>query len=191
MKKVKKTASVKKKNRKRKKSSLTAAEIEHFRQILLAKRAEIIGDVNSIETETLKKSRLDAAGDLSSMPIHMADIGTDNFEQEFALGLMDSERKLLVEINDALNRINDGLYGICEGTGKAIPKTRLQAKAWARYCIKYAIMVEQGLVREGEKIYDKDEESRDDNLAEDTEQLEDEDVEYDTPDVLKQNDQNE
>ena len=52
-------------------------------------------------------------------------------------------------------------------------------------------MVEQGLVREGEKIYDKDEESRDDNLAEDTEQLEDEDVEYDTPDVLNQNDQNE
>jgi len=121
----------------------------------------------------------------------MADIGTDNFEQEFALGLMDSERKLLVEINDALNRINDGLYGICEGTGKAIPKTRLQAKAWARYCIKYAIMVEQGLVREGEKIYDKDEESRDNNLAEDTEQFEDEDVKCDTSDVLDQNGQDE
>ncbi len=191
VKKVKKTVSVKKKSRKRKKSTLTAAEIEHFKQILLVKRAEIIGDVNSIESEALKKSRLDASGDLSSMPIHMADIGTDNFEQEFALGLMDSERKLLVEIIDALNRINDGYYGICEGTGKSIPKARLQAKPWARYCIKYAIMVEQGLVKEGEKIYERGEEFQDNNLAEDTEQSEDEGVEYDTFDVLNKNDQDE
>lgn len=191
VKKVKKTVSVKKKNRKRKKSSLTAAEIKYFKQILLVKRAEIIGDVNSIESETLKKSRLDATGDLSSMPIHMADIGTDNFEQEFALGLMDSERKLLVEINDALIRLNDGFYGICEGTGKPIPKVRLQAKPWARYCIKYAIMVEQGLVKEGENIYDNDEGLQDNNLLKDTEQYEDEDVEYDTLDVSSQNDQDE
>ncbi len=189
VKKVKKAT--KKKSRKRKKSSLTAAEIKYFKQILLVKRAEIIGDVNSIESETLKKSRLDATGDLSSMPIHMADIGTDNFEQEFALGLMDSERKLLVEINDALNRINDGFYGICEGTGKPIPKVRLQAKPWARYCIKYAIMVEQGLVKEGENIYDNDEGLQDNNLLKGTEQYEDEDVEYDTPDVSSQNDQDE
>lgn len=191
VKKAKKTASVKKKIRKRKKSTLTAAEIEHFKQILLAKRAEIIGDVNSIENEALKKSRLDAAGDLSSMPIHMADIGTDNFEQEFALGLMDSERKLLVEINDALQRINSGYYGICEGTGKPIPKARLQAKPWARYCIKYATMVEEGLVREGEKIYDKDEEYEDEDLLEDTEQFEDKDVEYNAFDVLNEDDQDE
>lgn len=191
VKKVKKTVSVKKKNRKRKKSSLTAAEIKYFKQILLVKRAEIVGDVNSIENEALKKSRLDASGDLSSMPIHMADIGTDNFEQEFALGLMDSERKLLVEINDALIRINDGFYGICEGTRKPIPKVRLQAKPWARYCIKYATMVEQGLVKEGEKIYDNDEELQGNNLLEDTEQSEDEDVEYDTLDVSSQNDQDE
>jgi DnaK suppressor protein len=187
----KKTASVQKQSRKRKKSTLTAAEIEYFKQILLVKRTEIIGDVSSIENESLKKSRLDAAGDLSSMPIHMADIGTDNFEQEFALGLMDSERKLLVEIIDALNRINDGFYGICEGTGKPIPKVRLQAKPWARYCIKYAIMVEQGLVKEGEKIYDKDKEFQDNEFSEDTEQFEEEDVEYDSFDVLGQDDQDE
>jgi RNA polymerase-binding protein DksA len=191
VKKIKKTVSVKKKNRKRKKSSLTAAEIKYFKQILLVKRTEIIGDVNSIESEALKKSRLDATGDLSSMPIHMADIGTDNFEQEFALGLMDSERKLLVEINDALIRINNGFYGICEGTGKPIPKVRLQAKPWARYCIKYAIMVEQGLVKEGENIYDNDEGLQDNNLLKDTEQYEDEDVKYDTLDVSSQNDQDE
>ena len=145
----------KKVRRRRKRSVLTAEEIQQFRQLLLEKRAELIGDVNSIESEALKKSRLDAAGDLSSMPIHMADLGTDNFEQEFALGLMDSERKILAEINDALRRIDNGVYGICGGTGKPIGKARLKASPWARYCIKYATMVEQGLISEGEKMFEE------------------------------------
>ncbi len=148
----------KKVRKRRKRRTLTAEEIQHFRELLLQKRAELIGDVSSIESETLKKSRIDAAGDLSSMPIHMADLGTDNFEQEFALGLMDSERKILAEIVDALGRIDGGVYGICEGTGKPIARARLQANPWARYCIKYATMVEQGLVREGEKIVAEPEE---------------------------------
>ena len=61
------------------KSRLTTADIEHFKQMLLEKRREILHNVNEIEDEALKKSRLDATGDLSSMPIHMADIGTDNY----------------------------------------------------------------------------------------------------------------
>ncbi len=127
---------------------LTAAGIEHFKKMLLEKRREILRNVNEFEDEALKKSRLDASGDLSSMPIHMADIGTDNYEQEFALGLMGSERKLLKEIDDALERIEQGTYGICEGTGKPIPKTRLEAGPWARYCVEYARILEQGLVKE-------------------------------------------
>ncbi len=131
-----------------KKRSLTSADTEHFKQMLLEKRREILRNVNEFEDEALKKSRLDATGDLSSMPIHMADIGTDNYEQEFALGLMDSERRLLREIDEALGRIEQGIYGICEGTGKPIPKARLEARPWARYCVEYARMLEQGLVQE-------------------------------------------
>jgi RNA polymerase-binding protein DksA len=134
-----------------KKKRLTAAEIEYFKQALLQKRREIVGDVNEMEDEALKKPRLDASGDLSSMPIHMADLGTDNYEQEFALGLMDSERKLLREIDDALQRIEQGTYGICEGTGKPIPKARLKAQPWARHCVQYARMIEEGRAVEGEK----------------------------------------
>ena len=129
---------------------MSAKEVQDFREKLLVKRREIIGDVNEIEGETLKKSRLDASGDLSSMPIHMADLGTDNYEQEFAIGLMDSERKLLNEIDDALRRIDKGNYGVCEGTGKPIAKARLEAKPWARYCVEYAKMVEEGIVPEEE-----------------------------------------
>lgn len=175
---VKKTAVAKKKTakkavarkvKKKRRSVLTNSEIQQFKETLLKKRVELIGDVNSIESEALRKSRLDATGDLSSMPIHMADLGTDNFEQEFALGLMDSERKLLGEINEALIRIEDGVYGICEGTAKAIAKVRLQASPWSRYCIEYARMVEKGLVIEGETLYDEQVQDSDEDEEEDEE----------------------
>lgn len=147
-----KKASKKKANSTRtRKKHLARADIEHFEQILLDKRREILVNVNEIEDEALKKSRLDASGDLSSMPIHMADLGTDNYEQEFALELMDSEIKMLREIDDALERIEQKTYGTCEGTGKQIPKVRLEAKPWARYCVEYARMREQGLITEQEE----------------------------------------
>jgi RNA polymerase-binding protein DksA len=132
------------------KTRLSAADLQRYRALLLQKRREILGNVSEIEGEALHKSRLDASGDLSSMPIHMADLGTDNFEQEFSLELMDGARKLLVEIDDALNRISAGTYGICEGTGKPISKARLDAQPWARYSVEYAKMVEQGRAREGQ-----------------------------------------
>jgi len=144
----KKASRVKISSTRTKKRSLTSADTEHFKQLLLEKRREILRNVNEFEDEALKKSRLDASGDLSSMPIHMADIGTDNYEQEFALGLMDSERKLLRELDNSLGRIEQGTYGICEGTGKPIPKARLEAQPWARYCVEYARKLEQGLVQE-------------------------------------------
>jgi DnaK suppressor protein len=147
----KKTSREKVSSTRKKKKSLTASELKHFRQLLLEKRTEILRNVTEIEDEALKKSRLDATGDLSSMPIHMADLGTDNYEQEFALGLMDSERKLLREIDRALERIEKKTYGICLGTGKMIPKARLEAQPWARYCVEYARLLEQGLAVEQEE----------------------------------------
>jgi RNA polymerase-binding protein DksA len=146
----KKKTSKKTRPKRTKKTHLTAAEIRGFKEMLLEKRREILSNVNEIEDEALKKSRMDASGDLSSMPIHMADLGTDNYEQEFVLGLMDSERKLLREIDDALQRIENKKYGLCEGTGKPIPKARLKAQPWARYCVEYARLLEQGLVSEPE-----------------------------------------
>jgi DnaK suppressor protein len=147
----KKTSTAKPRAARVKKDRLSPAELQQFEDMLLQKRREIVGDVNEIEDEALKKPRLDASGDLSSMPIHMADLGTDNYDQEFALGLMDSERKLLREIDDALGRIEQGTYGICEGTGKPIPKARLKAQPWARYCVQYARMLEQGRAVEAEQ----------------------------------------
>jgi DnaK suppressor protein len=123
---------------------LTPDQIAHFRTLLLEKLKEITGDVDHLESGSLKSSRGDAAGDLSSMPIHMADIGSDNYEQEFSLGLMNSERKIVREILAALKRIDNGTYGICEGTGEPIPLARLNGIPWTRYCMRYAEMLEKG-----------------------------------------------
>jgi len=147
----KKASRQKTSSREQKQERLTAVDIDRFKQMLLEKRQEIIGSVNEMKNEALRKSRLDASGDLSSMPIHMADIGTDNYEQEFALGLMDGERKLLKEIDNALQRIDGGSYGVCQGTGEPIAKARLEAKPWARYSIEYAKTLEQGLATEPEE----------------------------------------
>jgi RNA polymerase-binding transcription factor DksA len=71
-------------------------------------------------------------------------VGTDNFEQEFTLGLIESERQILREIQDALVRCDTGVYGICQGTGNAIPRVRLEAVPWAKYTIEYSRLLESG-----------------------------------------------
>ena len=136
---------------KRVKSHLTAAQLRKFRSMLLAKRRELVGDMTGIEAEALGADRQEVKGDISD---HPADAGTDNFEQEFSLGLLESERILLGEIDEALGRIEQKIYGICLGTGRPIGTARLKARPWAKYCIEYARMVEKGLVRPGEQLPD-------------------------------------
>jgi len=125
---------------------LTKQELEKFKALLLQKRAELLGNVAHLRDESLSRSRQEASGDLSSMPVHPADLGTDNWEQEFTLGLIENEQSLLREIDEALDRIDKGTYGICLATNKPIGKARLRAQPWAKYCIEYARQREQGLV---------------------------------------------
>ncbi|MHC4071103.1 MAG: TraR/DksA family transcriptional regulator [Planctomycetota bacterium] len=125
---------------------LSNAEIRKLNDALLAKRNEILGSVTEMESEALRRDRTD----LSNMPLHMADVGSDNYEIENMLGLMDSEKRILMEINGALDRIESGTYGICESGGERIPKKRLEAIPWARYCINCAALSERGLLPAGQ-----------------------------------------
>ena len=118
---------------------LSNNELEMFRALLLEKRNELLGNVSYMEKDALREDR----SDLSNMPIHMADAGTDSYEQEFTLELMDSERKLISEIDQALDRIDEGTYGICQVNGEPIPKPRLEAIPWARYCVGCANIQEK------------------------------------------------
>ncbi len=126
--------------------SLSASDLKHFRELLLEKRKEILANVSEMSDEALNSTH--ETGDLSNMPIHMADLGTDNFEQDLAVGLMGNERKLLNEIDEALERIEKKTYGICLGTGKPISRARLEAQPWAKYSVEYAEKLEKGLVSE-------------------------------------------
>ncbi len=128
-------------------AGLKARELESFRDLLIAKRRELLGDVHSMEEEALRSA---SSSNLSNLPIHMADMGTDNYEQEFTLGLVEKDRQLLREINVALAKIRDGTYGMCEGTGKPITKARLEAKPWAKYSIEYTRKLESRILPRGE-----------------------------------------
>lgn len=139
------------------KGVLSKSELKEFRRLLLEKRANIVGDMNEAENESLRTSRQEGTGDLSNLPTHPADVGTDNYEQEFTLDLLESERVLLAEIDEALERIEAGTFGICIGTHKPINKPRLRARPWAKYCIEYARLVEQGLVNPDQVSDDEDE----------------------------------
>ncbi len=113
-------------------------ELQGYKDLLLSLRARLRGDVNGMADSTLKKSRSEANGDLSSMPIHMADIGSDNFEQEFTLSLMENDGGTLSQIESSLERIEERTYGQCEECGAKIPKSRLNAIPYATLCVRCA-----------------------------------------------------
>ncbi|MBN8644444.1 MAG: TraR/DksA family transcriptional regulator [Planctomycetes bacterium] len=116
------------------KTPLNKAQLKEFREILLAKRAELVGDVQSMEAEALTGG----SGSLSNLPQHMADQGTDTFDQTMTLNIAASKRGVLRDIDAALRRIEDSTYGICDILGKPIEVARLQAEPWTRYCIEGA-----------------------------------------------------
>ncbi|MHC4520208.1 MAG: TraR/DksA family transcriptional regulator [Planctomycetota bacterium] len=127
--------------RRRDRAGLKTAEIKEFRALLLQKREEILGAVLSMEDEALRREQTNR----SACPIHMGDVGSDAFAIENTLCLADSERKLLVEVDEALDRIDEGTYGICLGTGEPIGKLRLRAIPWAKYSVEFASLLEKGL----------------------------------------------
>lgn len=124
-------------------NALKKADLKVYKERLLALRARLRGDVRQLADASLNKNRMEGSGDLSSMPIHMADLGSDNFEQEFTLSLMETEEGTLDRIEGAMERIEDGTYGLCENCGVRIPKKRLDAIPYASMCVKCASQMEQ------------------------------------------------
>jgi RNA polymerase-binding transcription factor DksA len=118
---------------------MNKAELDAHRQSLLTLRDRLTGDVSHLANEAFRKSDGEAGGNLSHMPIHMADLGTDNFEQENTLSLLANEEQILAEITAALDRIENGTYGQCEEChGHIVPKARLKELPYTRYCVACA-----------------------------------------------------
>ncbi|MCK4660563.1 MAG: TraR/DksA C4-type zinc finger protein [Phycisphaerae bacterium] len=131
------------------KTKLRAKELREFKELLLAKRRELMGDMDQLSSEALHTNRQDARGDLSTMPSHMADVGSDNWEQDFTLGLIATERAMVRQIDAALQRIGSRTYGVCVATHRMISLERLRAKPWAQYCIEFAQLRDSGRLPPG------------------------------------------
>jgi len=123
---------------------MKAADLKVFKAALEAMRSRLRGDVTTMAEAALRKTRSEASGDLSSMPIHMADIGSDAWEQEFTLSLMATEEETLELVEQALGRIRSRTYGVCEECEGVIAKKRLEAIPFAPLCIRCAEKMENG-----------------------------------------------
>ncbi len=118
------------------KNKLNKKELAGFRKLILKRKDEVLDEIKHISEDTLKKSQKDASGDISGYTYHMADVASDTYDREFSLGLVSNERKIIYELDDALKRIEEGTYGICELCKGLITKTRLKAIPHARLCLK-------------------------------------------------------
>jgi RNA polymerase-binding protein DksA len=116
-------------------NQLNKKEAVKFKSLILKRKNEILDNINHISEDTLKKSQKDAAGDISGYAYHMADVATDTYDREFSLGIASNERQILYELDDALKRIEEGAFGICEDCKSLITKTRLKAIPYARLCL--------------------------------------------------------
>jgi DnaK suppressor protein len=113
------------------------SEMSAFKEKLHLLRARLRGDVNAMAEVALRKSGIEGS-ESNAMPIHMAELGSDNFEQEFTLGLMEADEGTLGSIDLALDRIQEGTYGKCIQCEGVISKARLNAIPYTPVCIKCA-----------------------------------------------------
>ena len=122
--------------------SLKKRESKPFKELLTVLRARLRGDVSGLADAALNKNA--AAGSGSTLSNHMADMGSDQYEQDFSLSLMANEEEVLEQIEAALVRIEEGTYGVCEACEGKIPKMRLNALPFTAYCVKCADKIQRG-----------------------------------------------
>ncbi len=111
------------------------AEWAKYYQRLIELRDQLVRQMNGLAKES--------AQEMAGYSLHMADSGTDNFDRDFALSLLSSDQDAIYEIEEALKRIEKNTYGICELTGKSIPKSRLDAIPWTRFTVQAQAQLER------------------------------------------------
>lgn len=123
---------------------LDEQELQYFKELLLEKRADAQEKLDDIRRAQQNSSEADDA-DYSSITHHLGDVGTDEQDTEMNYLQIERMREYIQHINDALERIENKTYGICQATGKPISKGRLEAVPHTRYSIEAK---EQGLVKD-------------------------------------------
>ena len=110
-------------------------QIKQFRQLLITERAKLAEEIRAIAQDASKSPR-EASGDLSAYTLHMADMAADTYDRELSMNIVSSEQELLYQIDDALKRLDDGSFGLCQQCNESITMSRLKAVPYASLCIK-------------------------------------------------------
>ena len=114
--------------------AFTKEQLKQFRQLLIAERTKLADEIKAIARDASTSPR-DASGDLSAYTVHMADMAADTYDRELSMNIVSSEQEILYQIDDALKRLEDGSYGICQQCNQAIVMSRLRAVPYASLCI--------------------------------------------------------
>ncbi len=123
---------------------MTKARLEKFRRILEAMDRRVSGDIQSLEEQARTGLGGEAGGSLSNAPLHLADLGTEQYLQELNATLFENEEAIRMEIRDALGRLDRGAYGTCERCGTAILQERLEVLPYTRDCTSCSAEVGDG-----------------------------------------------
>ncbi len=116
-------------------------KLEVYRKLLIKAKDQIVGDIRNLSNDN-DGSANDRSGDVSGHALHMADVATDMYDREFAMGLAANDRELLTRIQDAMMRIQEGTFGVCEQCKKPIAATRLKALPYVTTCLKCQEQIE-------------------------------------------------
>lgn len=118
------------------KKKLTKKELEHFKKKLLSEKKRVLEEMGELSESNLKHSISEQSGENSRYSYHLGDVASLSYDREFSMGLAERQQKYLAQVVEALERIDEGTYGICKVTGELIPLERLEEVPVAKYSVK-------------------------------------------------------
>jgi DnaK suppressor protein len=122
---------------------MTKKQLQHFKDKLLAEKNRVLEEMGDLQQNNLKQSISEASGENSRYTYHLGDVASLSYGREFSMGLSERQQKYLEEIDEALQRIEEGTYGICKVTGDLITAERLEEVPVAKYSVKGKEMLER------------------------------------------------
>ncbi|QDU26447.1 General stress protein 16O [Anatilimnocola aggregata] len=110
-------------------------DLEHFREELVVLRDRLLGVVSAVTDQTRQPSGGQGDSELSNAPMHLADMGTEEYLHDLNATLLENEEQLVAEVRDAIARIDAGTFGVCDNCDQAIARERLQAMPFVKHCV--------------------------------------------------------
>jgi RNA polymerase-binding protein DksA len=121
----------------------TKKQLEFFKNKLLTEKQRVLEEMDELQQSNLKQSISDSAGEISRYSYHLGDVASLSYGREFSMGLAERQQKYLEQIDEALQRIEEGTYGICKVTGELIDVERLEEVPVAKYSVKGKELMER------------------------------------------------